>query len=84
MSDHEVTMAGQGVGRGPDGQFARRVPQALPDLAVITIELDRSTGEVKIHDEFSTPMETWAMLSTASELASIRIDRANGVEATGD
>lgn len=65
------------LGRLPDGKIARRVPAALPDIVTLVVHLDRRTGRVDYDDEFSTPMETWAMLSEACEHASDVIERAN-------
>lgn len=68
------------LGRLPDGKIGRRVPAALPDTVTVVVHLDRRTGRVDYDDEFSTPLETWGMLATATERASGRIDQANGFE----
>lgn len=66
------------LGRLPNGKIARRVPAALPDSVTVVVHLDRTTGKVEYDGEFSTPMETWAMLSEAVEQSAAKIDRANG------
>jgi hypothetical protein len=55
-----------------------RAATQLPDIAIVSVMLDRKTGLVDYDDTFSTPMETWAMLSQACARASERIDEVNG------
>lgn len=50
-----------------------RAPKSLPDLAIVTVYLDRATGAVTYDDEFSTPLETWAMLCSAVDIADSRL-----------
>lgn len=43
--------------------------------AVLTVTLDRATGLVEVDQRQSTPMETWAMLSHATDICAIKDDR---------
>lgn len=54
-----------------------RAAKQLPDVALVTVQLDRATGRVEVMDEFSTPMETWAMLAQACAISSATIDEVN-------
>lgn len=56
-----------------------RAPAPLDDEVHVLVTLDRKTGRVTYDDEFSTVLETWAMLTTATELAGARVDEANGL-----
>lgn len=48
--------------------YRPRAPKQLGDIAVVTLMLDRSTGEVSIEQELSTPAETWFTLTRAKEM----------------
>lgn len=64
------------VGPTPGEQLTRAaVP--LEDSALVLVTLDRATGRVSYDDTFSTPMETWAMLSQATQHACEKIDEVN-------
>lgn len=54
-----------------------RAPAPLADEAHVLVTLDRRTGRVTYDDEFSTPMESWAMLSQATERAATVVDQVN-------
>jgi hypothetical protein len=52
--------------RNRKGQFVKsRAPATRDDIAFIIIELDRTTGDVRLDAEFSTPAETFAALYRA-------------------
>lgn len=46
-----------------------RAPKSLPDTAIVTVFLDRATGEVKFDAEFATPFEARNMLAEACDQA---------------
>jgi hypothetical protein len=55
-----------------------RVPPVEDSKAFVIVELDRRTGLVTVDDEFSTPMETWAMLDWATEAYGRQLEALHG------
>jgi hypothetical protein len=56
-----------------------RAAEQMSDTVAILVTLERATGKVEIDSEFSTPLETWSMLSVACSKASETVDQINEI-----
>ena len=65
-----------------DEAFDLAALSARGPLAIITVVLERATGDVTVNDTQSTPMETLGMLDAALQYARLEYEGAGELEGT--
>lgn len=58
----------------PKRTYRPRAPKPMDAVGIVTVILNRTTGVVTIDNEFTNPLEQWAMLQRALDMSGMPLE----------